>query len=122
MNLFLEYRFVQPERETSRSVCCCSLRKSTADHAAWMPLIRWMTAWSNGLMAKIAVFQAPDAGGKNSVALVLSQDAVFLASSGEPFPAIGLRPHEAREVAMRLLCMSRQIELKLSQSDSKEAP
>lgn len=58
----------------------------------------------------ISVFQAPDKNGRDAIAVVLSQDSIFLAVDGEPYPSVALYPPQAREVAYRLLLFAQEIE------------
>jgi hypothetical protein len=58
----------------------------------------------------ISVFRAPDSKGRDAVALVLSQDAVFLNVVGEPMTGVALSPIQARKIARRLLWLAQEIE------------
>jgi hypothetical protein len=58
----------------------------------------------------ISVFRAPDKNGRDAIAVVLSQDSMFLAVDGEPYPSVALYPPQAREVAYRLLLFAQEIE------------
>ena len=58
----------------------------------------------------ISVFRAPDKNGRDAIAVVLSQDSIFLVVDGEPYPSVALYPPQAREVAYRLLLFAQEIE------------
>jgi hypothetical protein len=58
----------------------------------------------------ISVFRAPDSKGRDSIAVVLSQDAIVLNVDGEPFPGVAVHPAQARELAYRLLLFAQEIE------------
>ncbi len=58
----------------------------------------------------INVFRAPDANGRDAIALVLSQDAMFVTKEGDPFPGVALYAAQAREIAYRLLLFAQEIE------------
>lgn len=58
----------------------------------------------------ISVFRAPDAQGRDAIAVVLSQDAMVLNVDGEPFPGVAVHPAQARELAYRLLLFAQEIE------------
>ena len=58
----------------------------------------------------ISVLRAPDKNGRQSIAVVLSQDAMVVNEEGEPFPGVALYPSQAREVAYRLLLYAQEIE------------
>jgi hypothetical protein len=59
-------------------------------------------------VSKISVFR----GEEGSIALVLSQDSIFLTVAGEPIPGISLCPTGARDIALRLLLLAQEIERK----------
>jgi hypothetical protein len=61
-------------------------------------------------MQMINVFRAPDQDGRDAIAVVLSQDAMFVTAEGEPFPGVALYVPQAREVAYRLLLFAQEIE------------
>jgi hypothetical protein len=61
-------------------------------------------------MTKISVFRAPDKNGRDSVALLLSQDAMVVLEDGDPYPGVALYPPQAREIAYRLLLFAQEIE------------
>ena len=58
----------------------------------------------------ISVFRAPDKNGRDSIAVVLSQDAMFVTAEGDPYPGVALYVPQAREVAYRLLLFAQEIE------------
>ena len=58
----------------------------------------------------ISVFRAPDSRGVESVALVLSQDAIFVTAAGEPMSGVALYPAQAREIARRLWLPAQEVE------------
>jgi hypothetical protein len=58
----------------------------------------------------INVFRAPDNKGRDAIALVLSQDAMFVSAEGDPFPGVALYAPQAREIAYRLLLFAQEIE------------
>ncbi len=58
----------------------------------------------------INVFRAPDRNGRDTIALVLSQDAMFITAEGDPFPGVALYAPQAREIAYRLLLFAQEIE------------
>jgi len=58
----------------------------------------------------INVFRAPDQNGREAIAVVLSQDAMFVTAEGEPFPGVALYVPQAREIAYRLLLFAQEIE------------
>ncbi len=58
----------------------------------------------------INVFRAPDKDGREAIAVVLSQDAMFVTAEGAPFPGVALYASQAREIAYRLLLFAQEIE------------
>ena len=58
----------------------------------------------------ITVFRAPDKNGRDAIAVVLSQDAMFVTAEGDPFPGVALYAAQAREIAYRLLLFAQEIE------------
>jgi hypothetical protein len=58
----------------------------------------------------INVFRALDKEGREAIALVLSQDAMFVSAEGDPFPGVALYVPQAREIAQRLLLFAQEIE------------
>ena len=58
----------------------------------------------------INVFRTPDKNGRDSIAVVLSQDAMFVTQEGDPFPGVALYVPQAREIAYRLLLFAQEIE------------
>jgi hypothetical protein len=58
----------------------------------------------------INVFRAPDKDGHDSIAIVLSPDAMFVTAEGDPYPGVALYVRQAREVAYRLLLFAQEIE------------
>ena len=58
----------------------------------------------------INVFRAPDKNGRDAIALVLSQDSMFVTAEGDPFPGVALYGPQAREVAYRLLLFAQEID------------
>ena len=58
----------------------------------------------------INVFRAPDKDGRDAIAVVLSQDAMFVTAEGDPFPGVALFVPQAREIAYRLLLFAQEIE------------
>ena len=58
----------------------------------------------------INVFRAPDKNGREAIAIVLSQDAMFVTAEGDPFPGVALYAPQAREIAYRLLLFAQEIE------------
>jgi hypothetical protein len=58
----------------------------------------------------INVFRTPDKNGRDSIAVVLSQDAMFITTEGDPFPGVALYAPQAREIAYRLLLFAQEIE------------
>lgn len=58
----------------------------------------------------ITVFRAPDKNGRDAIAVVLSQDAMFVSAEGDPFPGVALYVPQAREIAYRLLLFAQEIE------------
>jgi hypothetical protein len=51
----------------------------------------------------INVFRTPDKNGRDSIAVLLSQDAMLVTQEGDPFPGVALYVPQAREIACRLL-------------------
>jgi hypothetical protein len=60
----------------------------------------------------VNVFRAPDKDGRDAIALVLSQDAMFVTAEGDPYPGVALYAPQAREVAYRLLLFAQELESK----------
>jgi hypothetical protein len=58
----------------------------------------------------INVFRAPDQNGRDAIAVVLSQDAMFVTAEGDPFPGVALYAPQAREIAYRLLLFAHEME------------
>jgi hypothetical protein len=58
----------------------------------------------------ISVFRTLDKTGRDSVAVVLSQDAMFVNVEGDPYPGVALYAPQAREIAYRLLMFAQEIE------------
>jgi len=58
----------------------------------------------------INVFRAPDREGRDSIAVVLSPDAMFVSVEGDPYPGVALYVPQAREIAYRLLLFAQEIE------------
>ena len=58
----------------------------------------------------ISLFRAPDSRGFEAIAVVLSQDAIFLTAAGEPMPGVALHPAQAREIARRLWLLAQEVE------------
>jgi hypothetical protein len=58
----------------------------------------------------INVFRMPDKDGRQAIAVVLSQDAMFVTAEGDPFPGVALYAPQAREIAYRLLLFAQEIE------------
>jgi hypothetical protein len=58
----------------------------------------------------INVFRAPDKDGREAIAVVLLQDAMFVTAEGDPFPGVALYAAQAREIAYRLLLFAQEIE------------
>jgi hypothetical protein len=59
----------------------------------------------------ISVFRTVDKTGRDSVAVVLSQDAMFVTAEGDyPYPGVALYAPQAREIAYRLLMFAQEIE------------
>jgi hypothetical protein len=58
----------------------------------------------------ISVFRTVDKAGRDSVAVVLSQDAMFVTAEGDPYPGVALYAPQAREIAYRLLMFAQEIE------------
>ena len=58
----------------------------------------------------INVFRTPDKNGRDSIAVVLSQDSMFVSAEGDPFPGVALYAPQAREIAYRLLLFAQEIE------------
>ena len=58
----------------------------------------------------INVFRAPDKNGRDAIAIVLSQDSMFVDAEGDPFPGVALYAPQAREIAFRLLLFAQEIE------------
>jgi hypothetical protein len=58
----------------------------------------------------INVFRAPDKNGRDAIAVVLSQDAMFVNEEGDPYPGVALYVPQAREIAHRLLLFAQEIE------------
>ena len=58
----------------------------------------------------INVFRAPDKNGRDAIAIVLSQDSMFVSAEGDPFPGVALYAPQAREIAFRLLLFAQEIE------------
>jgi hypothetical protein len=58
----------------------------------------------------INVFRTPDKNGRDAIAVVLSQDAMFVTAEGDPFPGVALYVPQAREIAHRLLLFAQEIE------------
>jgi hypothetical protein len=60
----------------------------------------------------VNVFRAPDKDGREAIALVLSQDAMFVTAEGDPYPGVALYAPQAREIAYRLLLFAQELESK----------
>jgi hypothetical protein len=58
----------------------------------------------------INVFRTPDKNGRDAIAVVLSQDAMFVTAEGDPFPGVALYVPQAREIAHRLLLFAQEID------------
>lgn len=58
----------------------------------------------------INVFRTPDKNGRDSIAVVLSQDAMFVTAEGDPFPGVALYAPQAREIAYRLLLFAQELD------------
>ena len=58
----------------------------------------------------INVFRAPDKNGRDSIAVVLSPDAMVVTAEGDPYPGVALYVPQAREIAHRLLLFAQEIE------------
>jgi hypothetical protein len=58
----------------------------------------------------INVFRSTDKNGRDSIAVVLSQDAMLVTQEGDPFPGVALYVPQAREIAYRLLLFAQEIE------------
>ena len=58
----------------------------------------------------INVFRTPDKNGRDSIAVILSQDAMLVTKEGDPFPGVALYVPQAREIAYRLLLFAQEIE------------
>ena len=58
----------------------------------------------------INVFRTPDKNGRDSIAVILSQDAMLVTQEGDPFPGVALYVPQAREIAYRLLLFAQEIE------------
>lgn len=58
----------------------------------------------------INVFRTPDKNGRDTIAVILSQDAMFITTEGDPFPGVALYAPQAREIAYRLLLFAQEIE------------
>ena len=58
----------------------------------------------------INVFRVPDKTGRDAIAVVLSQDAMFVTAEGDPFPGVALYVPQAREIDYRLLLFAQEIE------------
>jgi hypothetical protein len=58
----------------------------------------------------ISVVRAPDKNGRDAIAVVLSQDAMFVSAEGDPFPGVALYVPQAGEIAHRLLLFAQEIE------------
>ena len=58
----------------------------------------------------INVFRTPDKDGRDSIAVILSQDAMLVTREGDPFPGVALYVPQAREIAYRLLLFAQEIE------------
>jgi hypothetical protein len=58
----------------------------------------------------INVFRTPDKNGRESIAVLLSQDAMLVTKEGDPFPGVALYVPQAREIAYRLLLFAQEIE------------
>jgi hypothetical protein len=58
----------------------------------------------------INIFRAPAKNGHDAIAVVLSQDAMFVSAEGDPFPGVALYVPQAREIAYRLLLFAQEIE------------
>ena len=58
----------------------------------------------------INVFRSLDKDGRDAIAVVLSQDAMFVSAEGDPFPGVALYVPQAREIAHRLLLFAQEIE------------
>jgi hypothetical protein len=58
----------------------------------------------------INVFRTPDKNGRDAIAVVLSQNAMYVSAEGDPFPGVALYVPQAREIAYRLLLFAQEIE------------
>lgn len=62
----------------------------------------------------INVFRTPDKNGRDAIAVILSQDAMFVGmfvtAEGDPFPGVALYVPQAREIAHRLLLFAQEID------------
>jgi len=57
----------------------------------------------------INVFRTPDKQGRDTIAVVLSPDSMFITAESDPFPGVALYAPQAREIACRLLLFAREI-------------
>ncbi len=58
----------------------------------------------------INVFRTSDKNGRDAIAVVLSQDAMFCTAEGDPYPGVALSAAQAKEIAYRLLLFAQEIE------------
>jgi hypothetical protein len=58
----------------------------------------------------INVFRTRDNNGRDSIAVVLSPDAMLVTTEGDPMPGVALYVPQAREIAHRLLLFAQEIE------------
>lgn len=61
-------------------------------------------------MPQIVTIRTKDESAGDSIAVVLSQDAVCLGPDGQPWSGVSLKSEEARKLATRLLSLAREIE------------
>lgn len=62
------------------------------------------------LMPQIVTIRTKDDFAGDSIAVVLSQDAVCLGPDGQPWSGVSLKSEDARKLAARLLSLAREIE------------
>jgi hypothetical protein len=61
-------------------------------------------------MPQIVAVRTKDDSSRESIAVVLSQDAVCLGPDGQPWAGVSLNAELARSLAERLLCLAKEIE------------
>jgi hypothetical protein len=58
----------------------------------------------------ISALKAPDAEGRPSVAIILSNDMKMTTAEGDTYPGAALQPKQAKLLAYRILALAAEIE------------